>query len=108
MGYSPWGRKEANTTGRLHFHFLRYSYNRNTIHSFYCTYSLHCACLCEGFPDSSAGKESTCNEGDPSLVSGSGRSTEEGIGYSLPHSGLESFVDCTVHGVAKSWVRLSD
>ena len=34
-------------------------------------------------------KESACNEGDPSLVSGSGRSTEEGIGHSLQHSGLE-------------------
>ena len=22
MGYSPWGRKESDTTDRLHFHFL--------------------------------------------------------------------------------------
>ena len=22
MGYSPWGRKESDTTERLHFHFL--------------------------------------------------------------------------------------
>jgi len=22
MGYSPWGRKELDTTERLHFHFL--------------------------------------------------------------------------------------
>ena len=21
MGYSPWGREESDTTGRLHFHF---------------------------------------------------------------------------------------
>ena len=33
-----------------------------------------------GFPDSSVGKESTCNARDPSLLPGSGRS-EEGIGY---------------------------
>ena len=36
-----------------------------------------------GFPDSSVGKESTCNEGDPSLIPGSGRSPGEGIGYPL-------------------------
>ena len=34
-----------------------------------------------GFPDSSVGKESTCNAGDPSSIPGSGRSTGEGIGY---------------------------
>ena len=35
------------------------------------------------FPDSSAGKESTCNAGDPSLIPGMGRSPGEGIGYPL-------------------------
>ena len=39
-----------------------------------------------GFPDSSVGKESTCNEGDPSLIPGSGRSPGEGIGYPLQYS----------------------
>ena len=34
-----------------------------------------------GFPGSSAGKESTCNAGDPSSVPESGRSPGEGIGY---------------------------
>ena len=29
---------------------------------------------CKGFPDSSVGKESTCNAGDPGLIPGSGRS----------------------------------
>ena len=28
----------------------------------------------EGFPDSSVGKESACNAGDPGLIPGSGRS----------------------------------
>ena len=31
------------------------------------------------FPGSSAGKESTCNAGDPGLIPGSGRSPGEGI-----------------------------
>ena len=39
-----------------------------------------------GFPDSSVGKESTCNAGDPSSIPGSGRSTGEGIGYSRQYS----------------------
>ena len=39
-----------------------------------------------GFPDSSFGKESTCNAGDPGLIPGSGRSTGEGIGYPLQYS----------------------
>ena len=39
-----------------------------------------------GFPGSSAGKESTCNAGDPNLIPGSGRSSGEGIGYTLQYS----------------------
>ena len=43
--------------------------------------------LCSlGFPGSSAGKESTCNAGDPSSIPGLGRYTEEGIGYPLQYS----------------------
>ena len=34
-----------------------------------------------GFPDSSVGKESTCNSGDPSSIPRSGRSAGEGISY---------------------------
>ena len=39
-----------------------------------------------GFPDSSAGKESACNAGDPGLIPGLGSSPGEGIGYPLQHS----------------------
>ena len=39
--------------------------------------------LLMGFPDSSVGKESTCNAGDPSSIPESGRSPGEGIGYPL-------------------------
>ena len=38
------------------------------------------------FPGGSAGKESTCNAGDPSSVPGLGRSAGEGIGYPLQYS----------------------
>ena len=36
------------------------------------------------FPDSSVGKESACNAGDPGLIPGSGRSAGEGLGYPYP------------------------
>ena len=39
-----------------------------------------------GFPDSSVGKESACNAGDPGSIPGLGRSTGEGIGYPLQYS----------------------
>ena len=39
-----------------------------------------------GFPDSSVGKESTCNAGDSGSIPGSGRSAGEGIGHPLQYS----------------------
>ena len=45
------------------------------------------------FPGSSAGKESFCIAGDPSLISGLGRSPGEGKGYPLQYSGLENSMD---------------
>ena len=45
-----------------------------------------------GFPDSSVGKEFTCNAGDPSLIPGSGISTGEGIDYPLQYSWVSAVV----------------
>ena len=39
-----------------------------------------------GFLDSSVGKESACNGGDPGSIPGPGRSAGEGIGYPLQYS----------------------
>ena len=39
-----------------------------------------------GFPDSSVGKESACNAGDPGLIYGLGRAAGEWIGYPLQYS----------------------
>ena len=60
-----------------------------------------------------AGKESVCNAGDPDSTPGSGRYPGETNGYPLQYSCLENFMDrgawrATVHGVPKSWTRLSD
>ena len=40
------------------------------------------------FPDSSVGKESTCNAEDPGSILGLGRSAGEGIGYPLVFLGF--------------------
>ena len=61
-----------------------------------------------GFPGISASKESACNMGDLGSVPGLRRSPVEGNGYPLQYPGLENSMDCIVHGVAKSWTRLSD
>ena len=43
-----------------------------------------------GYPDSSVGKESAHNAGDPSSIPGLQRSPGEEKGYSLQYSGLEN------------------
>ena len=55
-----------------------------------------------GFPCGSASKESACNAGDLGSIPGLLRSPGEGKGYPLQYSGLENFMHCIVHGVAKS------
>ena len=62
----------------------------------------------KGIVGGSAGKESTCTAEDLGSIPGLGRSLGEGNGYPLQYSGLENSVDYIVHGVAKSWTRLSD
>ena len=49
-------------------------------------FNIFLALVCLGFPDSSVGKESTCNAGDPNLIPGPGTSSGEGIGYPLWYS----------------------
>ena len=39
-----------------------------------------------GFPNSSAGKKSTCDVGDTGSIPGLGRSSREGVGYPLQYS----------------------
>ena len=57
-------------------------------------------------PDSSVGKESSCNVGDLGSIPGLGRSPEEGKGYPPQYSGLENSTD--VHGVTRSFLKLSE
>ena len=65
-----------------------------------------------GFSGGSDGKESNCNSGDLGSIPGLGRSSGKGIAtcssilpWRIPWT--EEPVG-TVHGVTKSWTRLSD
>ena len=60
-----------------------------------------------GFSDSSTGKESTCNAGDPSLIPGSGRSAGEVIGYPHQYSwaSLVAQLEKNPHAMRKIWVQ---
>ena len=65
------------------------------------------------FNGGSDGKASAYNAGDLGSIPGLGRSPGEGNGNPLQYSCLENPMDggawwATVHGVAKSWTRLSD
>ena len=58
--------------------------------------------LCNDFPGSSVGKESTCNVGESSSIPGSGRSPGEGIGYPFQH-GWASLVVQMVRNASAMW-----
>ena len=60
-----------------------------------------------GFPDSSVGKELTCNAEDPSLIPGSGRSTGEGIGYPLQYywASLVAQLVKNLPAMPETWVQ---
>ena len=83
-GYSPWSRKESDTTERL-------STAQQGLW---------------GFPGSSAGKESACNAGDPGTILGLRSSPGEGIGYPRQYS-WASLVAQTVNNppaVRETWI----
>ena len=67
-----------------------------------------CIYIYRGLPDSSVGKETVCNAGDPGSIPGLGRYPGKGKDYPLQYSGLENSMDCIVHGITKSCTRLSN
>ena len=77
------------------FLFPQYSYN----------FTLY---VSGGFPGGSAGKESSRNVENLGSIPRLGWSPAEGNSYPLQYSGLENSKDCVVHGVTKSWTRLSN
>ena len=62
------------------------------------------------FYDSSIGKESTCNAGDPSSIPGSGRFASEGIGYPLQYSwaSLVAQLVKNLPAIWETWVQSLD
>ena len=59
------------------------------------------------FPDSSVGKESAYNAGDPGLIPGSGRSAGEGISYALQYSWASLMAQKVKNppAVQETWIR---
>ena len=84
--------------------------------NFFCRSMPFCCCCFAGFSGSSVVNNLPANTGDTrdvGLIPGSGRSPREGNGNPLQYSCLENLMDrgawwAAVHGVAKSWARLSD
>ena len=66
-----------------------------------------CRQASSGFSDSSVGKESACNAGDPSLIPGLGRSPGEGKGYPLQYSWASLVAQLIKNPPAmqETWVR---
>ena len=92
-GYSPWGRKESDTTKRLHFT----SYKQQTLY------------MLTDFPGGTSGRESTsqCRTEDTVLIPGSGRSPGGGNGN--PPSILALKISWTEEPVglwSKGWQRV--
>ena len=72
-----------------------------------------CTNIYWGFPGGSEDRASACNAGDLGSTLGLGRSPGEGNGKALQYSCLENSMDrgawwATIHGVAKSQIKLSD
>ena len=84
--------KKKKKRGRLSFISLRFAKYLTGVQGFLC---------------GSAGKESDYSVGDLGLIPALGRSPGERKGYPLQYFGLESSMDFSVHGVAKSWTRLT-
>ena len=65
-----------------------------------------CVCIYMGFPDSSVGKESTWNAGNPNSIPGLKRSPGEGIGYPLQYSwaSLVAQLVKNLPTIHKTWV----
>ena len=59
------------------------------------------------FPDSSVGKESAYNAGDPGLIPGSGRSAGEGISYAIQYSWASLMAQKVKNppAVQETWIR---
>ena len=94
-GYSPWDCEEFDTSEQLTLSLSLFKVYAQ-IYFFACG----CTVIPEPFaeeslcsPDSTDGKESACNAGDPGLIPGLGISPEEGKGNPLQYSCLENTMD---------------
>ena len=66
--------------------------------------------MCGDFPGSSAGKESSCNAGDPCSIPWSGGSAGEGVGYPLQYSWVSLVVQLVKNlpAMQETWLGWED
>ena len=92
-----------------YYYMLLYYYTILRPHSSF----LIISCIGKSFPGGSDGKESACNARGLGSIDELGRSPGEGNGNPLLYSCLENSMGrgawwATIHGVTKSWTKLSD
>ena len=100
-------RRKQVTSLLFKIHLLRYfSFNHLSL-NFLIYYMKLIIPTFQSFPDSSVGKESACNTGDPSSIPRSGRSAGEGIGYPLQYSWASLVAQLVKNSpaVRETWVR---
>ena len=114
VGYSPWDSKELDTTERLtllvHRRFSG-EFSPATWEAHVRSRPVKPQCPPGGFPGGSNHKESAWSAGESGSIPGLGRSPGEGMST---HSSILAWRfqgqrtwRATVHGVTKSWTRLS-
>ena len=131
VGYGPWGRKESDTTEKLHVHVHVHNicifcnqkcHHLSEMPNWFLQSPVSVRLQCrrpwfnswvrkihwrrERLPSGSDGKVSVCNAGDPGSIPGLGRSPGEGNGNPLQYSCLEYPMkrggwQSVVHEVAK-------
>ena len=91
------------------FCIIAYSLHINCTNIYEFELKKNCSYLClpQGFPDSSVGKESACNSGDPGSIPQLETSAGEGIGYPLQYSWASLVAQLVKHlpAVWETWVQ---
>ena len=103
ISYKPFYRTDRHCSITLCIEFL-FKHTHNLTHILFTCRYIYISFLIHlySFPESSVGKESTCNAGDLGSIPGLGRSPGERKGYPLQYSGLENSMDSSPRGRKES------
>ena len=106
-GYSPWGRKELDTTEQVSSCISLRWPSRSKAHRKFTLCHYATVILSLVFPDSSVGKESACSAEEPGSIPALGRSAGKGIGTPLQCSwaSLVAQLVKNLPAMQETWVR---